>query len=205
MDLKSTYNQIAEDFHKDHLKDDWWIRGADRFASLFRAGDLILDAGCGGGTQSKYLVNKGLKVIGVDFSEKMIKIAKQEVPGGEFFVMDIREVDKLEREFDGIFAQAILLHIPEKEIKRILQILLNKLKPKGYLFIAVKEIREGQKEEEMKVENDYGYQYKRFFTYFTTDKIKKHLNDLEMEICWENITPSQSGNTRWLQVIGQKK
>jgi hypothetical protein len=29
MDLKSTYNKIAEDWHKNHQQDDWWVEGID--------------------------------------------------------------------------------------------------------------------------------------------------------------------------------
>ena len=40
------------------------------------AGLNVLDAGCGTGYLSQQLHAKGAKVIGVDFSEKMIQIAK---------------------------------------------------------------------------------------------------------------------------------
>lgn len=57
-------------------------------------------------------------------------------------------------------------------------------------------------EEEIRVEDDYGYQYERFFSYFTLDEIKKYLEEVGISIKYENITPS--GNTWWIQVIGQK-
>ena len=41
---------------------------------LFRG--LVLDAGCGFGDHAIFLAKKGLKVVGFDFSEKAIEIAK---------------------------------------------------------------------------------------------------------------------------------
>ena len=78
--LKSTYNHIAEDWHKDHKEDTWWVEGTDKFVSFLKYNSLVLDVGCGAGVKSNYLINKGLKIVGLDFSEKMIEIAKREVP-----------------------------------------------------------------------------------------------------------------------------
>ena len=89
MNLKETYDKIAEDWHSDHKKDDWWIEGTDKFISYLSKGDLVLDVGCAGGIKSKYLMQKGLNVVGIDFSEKMIEIAKREFPNGEFLVKDL--------------------------------------------------------------------------------------------------------------------
>ncbi len=78
MDLKDTYNKIAEDWHKDHTQDDWWVDGTLKFISLVGVGKEVLDVGCGAGTKSKFLKENGLSVTGIDFSEKMIEIAKRE-------------------------------------------------------------------------------------------------------------------------------
>ena len=56
MDLRATYDRIAEDWHGDHRDDDWWIGGADAFTPLIKPGGLVLDVGCGGGRKSRYLI-----------------------------------------------------------------------------------------------------------------------------------------------------
>ncbi|KKS95847.1 hypothetical protein A3B05_02645 [Candidatus Giovannonibacteria bacterium RIFCSPLOWO2_01_FULL_43_160] len=202
MDLRETYNRIAEDWHKDHKQDNWWVEGTNKFVSLLKPNSLVLDAGCGAGNKSKYLIGKGLKVVGIDFSDKLIEIAKRETPSGKFFAMHINEADKLEEKFDGIFMQAVLLHIHKKDAKKTIKKLLDKLKLGGYLYIAVKEKKSGGADEEIKTENDYGYPYERFFSYFTLDEIKNLMKELELEISYENI--SSFGHTRWIQVIGKK-
>lgn len=198
-----TYNKIAEDWHKDHQSDTWWIEGTNKFISLLKPMDKVLDVGCGGGTKSKYLIKKGLQVVGIDNSERMIEIARREVPNTEFFVMDMSDMSKLKEEFDGVFVQAVLLHTPKKNVKKVFQGLFNKLKQNGYLYIAVKEKRQDGSEEEIKTEEDYGYKYKRLFSYFTVDEIKNYLSDLQMEISYESKTPSKS--TNWIQIIAKKR
>lgn len=202
MDLKATYNRIAEDWFGDHHGDTWWIEGTDKFISFLKPGSLVLDVGCGAGVKSQYLLDKGLKVVGIDFSEKMIEIAKREVPSATFHVADIKNLSGLQESFDGILAQAVLLHIPKIEADGVVKGLRDKLHNGGYLYIAVKEKRESGKEEEILKENDYGYEYERFFSYFTLPEIKSYIADAGMEMCYENV--ALSGHTNWIQVICRK-
>ena len=202
MNLKDTYNRIADDWFKDHHDDTWWVEGTDKFVSLLKSDSLVLDVGCGAGVKSKYLLNKGLKVVGIDFSEKMIEIAKREVPAVTFYVMDIKNLSGLSETFDGILAQAVLLHIPKVEIATVIGGLKTKLKDGGYLYIAVKEKRPEGKEEEVLAENDYGYKYERYFSYFTLPEIQKYLADAQMTICYEKV--ACTGHTNWIQVICRK-
>lgn len=74
MDLKDTYDKIAEDWHADHNSDDWWQEGTDAFVSLLSPGAHILNVGCGAGHKVKYLTARGFKVTGVDFSENLLAI-----------------------------------------------------------------------------------------------------------------------------------
>src|SRR3989344_1477536 len=186
MDLRETYNKIAEDWHKAHNQNNWWVEGTNKFVSLLKPNDLVLDADCGAGTESKYLMSKGLKIIGIDFSDKLIEIAKKEAPSGNFFVMNISEADKLKEKFDGIFMQAVLLHIPKKDVAKTINKLLGLLKSGGYLYIAVKEKKIGGADEEIKTENDYGYPYERFFSQFTLGEIKNLIKKTGLEISYEN-------------------
>ncbi|MBI4225286.1 MAG: class I SAM-dependent methyltransferase [Candidatus Sungbacteria bacterium] len=202
MNLKDTYNKIAADWNQTHQTDDWWVEGTDRFVSFLKSGDLVLDVGCGPGTKSKYLTGKGLRVFGIDLADKFIEIARQKVPEAEFAVLDMQDAGKLEKDFDGIFAQASLLHIAKKDAMEVLRKLVAKLKPGGYLYVAVKEKRPGGADEEIKKENDYGYEYERFFSYYALDELKGYLHELGMELCDSGAKPS--GRTNWIHVIGKK-
>jgi SAM-dependent methyltransferase len=202
MDLKSTYNKIAKDWMKDHRSDTWWIEGTNKYLSYFEPKASILDVGCGSGNKSKYLVKNGFDVTGIDFSEEMIKLAKEQVPTGKFFVKDIKQPLDFENIFDGVFAQAVLLHIPKNEIIGVLKNITAPLKPKGYFYTTVKELKPNSSDEEIVKENDYGYDYERFFSYFTLEELKKYIQEIGLEVVYENIT--SSGKTNWIQIIAEK-
>ncbi len=203
MNLRATYNKIAKEWHKDHAHDDWWIEGTNKFISFFKPGDMVLDIGCGAGTKSKYLMDRGFKVTGIDFSEEMIGLAKQEVPDALFQVLDLADIRELEGTFDGIFMQAVLLHVPKTESLKKVQEIAMKLKTNGFFYIAVKQMREDGVEEGVKEEDDYGCSYQRFFSYFTRDEIKKYFTDSGLTIVYEDVCGL--GKTKWIQVVAQKK
>ena len=201
MDLKSTYNRIAEDWNEDHANDQWWREGLEKFIFLFKSGANILDVGCGSGVKSEILEKKGMKVTGIDFSEKMLEIAKRRVSNGNFQLVDLYNLSDFHEKFDGIFAQAVLLHIPKKDVGEIVLSLKEKLNSGGYFYVAVKERRPGEGEEEIVKENDYGYEYERFFSYFTMEEMKKYFFDAGLEIIYESVI--HSGRRNWIQVIGK--
>lgn len=200
--LKDTYNKIAEDWYKDHQIDTWWQEGTDTFLAELPAGASVLDVGCGAGVKTRYLASKGFKTTGTDFSEKMIEIAKHESPEIPFEVVDVYKIDQYPKTFDGVFAQAVLLHIPKKDILDVLAKLKGRLSPGGLLYVAVKGVRDDGVEELVKKETDYGYEYERFFSFFTLPELEKYLTDLDMEIVWKTTTTS--GRADWLQIVGKK-
>ncbi len=202
MDLRETYNKIAEEWHKDHQDDSWWVEGTEKLISFLPPGATVLDAGCGGGTKTKYLAEKGFKVTGIDFAENLIAIARREAPQAQFVVMNMRDAASLPQSFDAVFAQASLLHIPKKEISDVLTSLASRLEPSGYFYIAVKGKRPDGPDEEMKEEHDYGYPYERFFSYYTLEELIGHLQKLGLTVVYQDI--QKTGKSDWIQLIAQK-
>lgn len=201
MDLRETYNRIAEDWHRDHWIDDWWVEGTRAFIARLKPGQIVLDAGCGTGMKSAFLADAGLEVVGIDFSEGMIEIAKREYPYIPFRVHDMRYPAFLECTFDAIFAQASLLHIPKAEVPAVLAEWRRILPHNGLLYVAVKGMWEGRAEEEIRREDDYGYAYERFFSYFEPEELNVLLVAAgfapEM-IFVQSVFPNRTG---WIQII----
>jgi len=204
MNLKETYNRIAENWHRDHSTDVWWHEGTNVFISLLPPGGRVLDVGCGSGVKSKYLVDHGFKVVGIDIADKLLEIAKREVPQGEFREFSMTNLSLLRGQFDGVFAQASLLHIPKNVAGDVVQKMAERLMPEGLLYVAVKETREGNSDEEILKENGYGYEYERFFSYFTMSELEQHFARAGLEVVVQLRNPSPSGNTVWLQIIGKR-
>ena len=94
----------------------------------------ILDVGCGNGYPiSKYLIDSGYQVTGIDISEKMISKAK-ELPG-EFSVCDFMEYAS-DTKFDAIIAFDSLWHIPLELQKDIYNKMYDLLADGGYCLFT---------------------------------------------------------------------
>ena len=97
----------------------------------------ILDAGCGIGTDAGYLAKMGHQVSGIDLSEQMLNIARQNHPRVEFFLQDLRHPDFPPNSFDGILASFSLIHLRKDDVIPALTQYNHLLKPSGLLFLAL--------------------------------------------------------------------
>ena len=70
-----------------------------------KAGEAILDLGCGDGALTEKIVAAGAKVIGVDASEEMVAAAKAR--GIDAYVADAQALD-FNSQFDAVFSNAAL-------------------------------------------------------------------------------------------------
>ena len=93
------YNKIANDYFESSatilIKDK-----IDQFISLL-SGKKVLDIACGPGHDTDYLTRKGFNCLGIDLSEKMIKIAKQNFKG-KFKIMNFFNLSFKVNSFDGL-------------------------------------------------------------------------------------------------------
>ena len=204
MSLAETYDRIAEFWHADHQTDDWWQEGTDRFISFLPQGASVLDVGCGSGVKSKYLRARELAAVGIDISENLLAIARRESPDGDFRKLSMLELEQVPETFDGVFAQASLLHIAKADAPTAVRKMAGRAKPGGFVYVAVKEARPDQPEERIEKESDYGFEYERFFSYFSMEELKRYFSDAGLETVFEDRKSSPSGKTVWLQIIGKK-
>ena len=202
MDLKETYNHIAELWHADHSDDGWWREGTDTFISLLPDQASVLDVGCGSGVKSGYLTEHGLNVTGIDIADKLLDIARREHPEISFEERSMYDLGDMEEKFNAVFAQASLLHIPKKDAPNIIRGMAERLEPKGLLYIAVKETKGGLPDEEIRTEDDYGFEYQRFFSYFTLAELEQYMLAAGLTVVKTFSNPV--GRTVWLQIIGRK-
>ncbi len=78
------------------------------------AGLTLLDAGCGEGYLSRFYARKGAKVVGIDFSPRLIDLCKKEAIDLDikFLVGNICKMDMLdEGQFDIVLCNLVLLNI----------------------------------------------------------------------------------------------
>jgi malonyl-CoA O-methyltransferase len=100
-----------------------------------RKGDIILDVGCGTGRYSYIATKLGAEVIGIDFSSRMLAIAKKKVPKAKFARCDItKPLYFPDKTFDKIICGLVIDHL--KNITPLFQELSRVLKDKGYMIIT---------------------------------------------------------------------
>jgi len=105
-------------------------------------GDNVLDVGCGNGRYYPIFLQKEVEYHGVDISAKLINIAKQKYPKGDFAVGDALFLPFKNNEFDLFFSVAVLHHIPSREYrKRFFLEARRVLKPGGRIFVMVWDLR----------------------------------------------------------------
>lgn len=136
MDIQSAYNEWSANYDTDENL----TRDLDQRVTARRLGSLhfdsILEIGCGTGKNTELLVKVGQAVQAVDFSQGMIKQAKQKVRTGnvQFTIMDITQPWKFENQsFDLIVSNLVLEHIENLEF--VFTEAARTLRPQGSFFI----------------------------------------------------------------------
>ena len=87
-ETKLFYNLTAE-----KTADEWYenfvlMPSIEEFVALLQEKPRVLDLGCGGGYESMRLTKASAQVLGVDFSEESIRIAKDRLPPGSAIRID---------------------------------------------------------------------------------------------------------------------
>jgi trans-aconitate methyltransferase len=72
-----------------------------------RAGERILDLGCGTGHLTKLIQQEGADVLGIDSSSMMVDKAVEKFPDVDFQVANAEKL-AFENEFDAVFSNAVL-------------------------------------------------------------------------------------------------
>ncbi len=93
----------------------------------------ILDLGCGPGRDLKALASLGHIAVGLEGSARFAAMAR-EYSRCEVLEQDFLRLDLPQADFDGVFANAALFHVPGQELPRVLQELRGAIKPRGVLF-----------------------------------------------------------------------
>ncbi len=134
----ANYNGRAEIFREGTRDHDV----SQNIGALLRAVDVqegdatprtILDLGCGPGRDLRTFSRLGHRAIGLDGTERFVAMARQD-SSCEVWHQDFLHLQLPGRFFDGVFANAVLFHVPTQELPRVLAELYATLKPGGVLF-----------------------------------------------------------------------
>lgn len=179
--------QYAEETRNSLVLDALW-----EFLSRMKEGGAILDYGSGSGRDSAYFLDKGFSVDSLDGSAEMKAQAERlfgiKVKLASF--LSLEEKDK----YDGIWAQASILHLEEHDLRVALTLIERALKRDGVFYSSFR-----------KGEGD-GYENGRWYTNMTERRFLSFLPaSLYVEKIWESQDVRPGVSRTWLSIICRKK
>ncbi len=167
----------------------------DHFLPLLPEKAHILDAGCGSGRDSMEFRKKGFKVTACDASPTLAKWVTEQLA----IPVEVIEFQAFEwhNQFDGIWACASLLHVPNSELPLVISRLSRALKPQGVIYLSFKY---GQGER---------FQAGRHFTDLNEAGLEALLEtapELSLQHRWvtEDIRPERQSE-QWLNALVRKQ
>jgi len=134
---KAIYERRAGQFDKDRSRDgreEPWLRA---FTETIPDGGHILDLGCGMGEPiAAWLIAKGYRVTGVDYSAPMLEIAESKFPNGTWLHQDMRALE-VAGPFEGIISWHGSFHLSMDEQRALIPKLAKLLVPGGTLMLTI--------------------------------------------------------------------
>jgi SAM-dependent methyltransferase len=160
------YNASAEAFWQGTRDHDV----SQNIATLLRhieaaAPFAILDLGCGPGRDLKAFSQMGHEAIGLEGAERLAAMAREH-SGCEVWNQNLLSMALPAARFDGVFANAVLFHVPQRELPRVLAELRETLRPGGVLFSS-----------NPRGENEEGWNRGRYGAYHDLEAWRRYLTE----------------------------
>ncbi len=109
------------------------------FCDCLKKKAKVLDLGCGNGVHvTEQLVKQGFDVTAIDISEKMIHLAKKNVPGAKFIQISMEDIE-FKNKFDGIVSSFSIHLLNERDFKITAGKIANALKCGGFFLLFLDE------------------------------------------------------------------
>lgn len=136
--LKKAYDKDAK--RRDQAegkRDKWKLSLRKKFVNLLKDKNkkTILELGSGAGLDAKYFKDEGFDVLATDLSIGMVEMCKKR--GLKAKVADLYHLASLKRKFDAIFSMNVLLHVPRKDLNKVLDNIARSLNDGGIFFYGV--------------------------------------------------------------------
>lgn len=179
MDANSILNKLKEDYNNIALKysqvreKEW--KEMDFLFDKISEKDKVLDLGCGNGRFYSSFEKRRIDYFGIDFSSKLIEIAKEKYPSGNFSIGDALDLKFQNDFFDKVYAIAILHHMPEEKLRiKLIKEVKRVLKKQGLFILTVWDLKEKAKNNEKDIFLSWYGAKECYFHVFTL----KELEDL---------------------------
>ena len=193
--VRRGYDRIAGEYLADRHNFDH-TGELQEFAKVLPENSKVLDVGCGAGVPvTRFLVNSGFDVTGVDFSQSMLRLAEKNVPNAKLVKKDMTELDFNDESFDGITAFYSIIHVPKESHFSLFQNFHRILKPDGLCLVSM-----GREEWEA---TEHYYGTRMFWSHYSPEKSLKLVKDAGFKVIWDRFLVRGGEKHYW--ILAQKK
>lgn len=204
------YDAIAKVYHSQNFRRSFWELQFNELLTLIKQDkrsfkDMsLLDLGCGTGRDARMVATSGMHYVGVDLSEGMLGVARENNPNEKFIKMDVTDLDFGEGEFDVVWASAVLLHLDEDDLAKTMKEIRSVLKNDGYLYVAMEQQKSGQERKEMKKSRKGGEEIERFFVRYKEGEFEKVLARFGFGVVRQGTQDEgDAGDKSWLWYLAR--
>ena len=199
----TAYDRSAGDFEKSIAQLNNYNITYDYLSNLLQDNYNILDLACGPANISKYLLKKNkLNITGFDLSEEMLKIAKINIPDGNFFKKSIIDFN-INDKFEAVIIGFGLPYLNQDQLSSCIKNSYKALRGNGIIYIS---FMDGDKEGFEKP--SFNKNIKIYLYYHKKEKIIDLLRKTGFSILktWKIDYLEENGNiTDDIIIISQKK
>ncbi|HEX5837743.1 MAG TPA: class I SAM-dependent methyltransferase [Anaerolineales bacterium] len=135
--VRAGYNKIARQYLEERTRDSEDIRLLDDLMARLPERAKVLDAGCGAGIPVAQILSDRFELVGVDFSEAQIELARKNVSNAQFICQDLTKLDFPADSFDAIVSYYAIIHIPREEHRSLFVSFQRMLKPGGFALLCL--------------------------------------------------------------------
>ncbi len=139
-ELESSYDRVARHYlaeYFDELSCKPFDRELlDRFAEGVSGAGEVCEIGCGPGQVARYLKDCGVRISGIDLSEKMVGAARSLNADISFARGDMLALDFPDNSLSGIVSFYAIIHLKRADVTRALKEMFRVLEPAGQLLVS---------------------------------------------------------------------
>jgi SAM-dependent methyltransferase len=158
---------------------------------------VLLDLGCGGGQDARYLKTAGYRVIGLDLTLPLLNFGMTRAPFLPLVLADMRSLPVRPGHLDGIWAAASLMHLPKSAATQVLQNLHRLVRSGGVLAATM---TYGTKSRVLK----RGWIPGRYFARWRKAELARALRRAGWEIVTLRVVTNQERKGRWLNLLARR-
>jgi SAM-dependent methyltransferase len=144
-------------------------------------GGNVLELGCGPGNVAKHMLGKrpDLYYLGIDLAPEMIKAAKEENPGAEFQLLDIRNADRIEGRFDAVIAAFSIPYLSSDDLPGVMANMSRLTAENGMIYLS---FMEGARERSGFEKTSFTGEEELYISYYPAPEIELLLKENGFEI-----------------------